>query len=109
MQIYTKELNFRQPDKNFPVLIVQFGSEKCMPCFAIKNKIDNWIETHSNVKGIYVPIEDFPEAAANEGIFSVPTILVFVEGMVTIRESGYFSLEDILSKIERYIDFLKDS
>ncbi len=109
MQNFTQGFNFRSIDKNFPILIVQFGSEKCMPCFAIKRKIDAWIELHNNVKGIYVPIENFPKVAANEGIFSVPTILVFVNGMPTIRESGYFSLENILSKIQRYIDFIKKS
>ena len=38
--------------------------------------------------------------------FSAPTVLVFVEGQLTIRESGYFSLDGILKRIERYIDLL---
>ncbi len=88
------------------VVILQFGTESCAPCSAIKQRIDAWCRDYPEVQARYVPLEDFPELGAEYGIFSVPTILVFVQGKVTIRESGYFSLDEILQRTERYIQLL---
>lgn len=90
------------------VLLVQFGAHTCAPCTAIRRKIDSWCALHPQCRSIYVPVEQFRELAAGESVFSVPTILVYIEGRVTIRESGYFSLDDIFNRMERYIALLQD-
>lgn len=53
-----------------------------------------------------MPIEDHPEEAARAAVFTVPTVLVYVEGKLSIRASGYFSLDAILAKVERFIDLM---
>ena len=88
------------------VQIFQFGTSTCTPCVAIRQKLDLWSEGREGVSCLYVSVEEFPEQASAEGIFSVPAILVYVEGKLTIRECGYFSLEEIFGKIERYMLFL---
>ncbi|MCR4746511.1 MAG: thioredoxin family protein [Lachnospiraceae bacterium] len=88
------------------IVIFQFGTETCAPCSAIKQKIDHWIENHKEIKSRYVSIEKFPEIAAEYGIFSAPTIVVFISGKLSIRESGYFSLDDIFKRIERYVEMI---
>ncbi|SFO10956.1 hypothetical protein SAMN05216351_103161 [Pseudobutyrivibrio sp. JW11] len=35
-----------------------------------------------------------------------PTVVVYVEGQVAIRESGYFSLDEIFAKLERLIELM---
>lgn len=84
------------------VVIVQFGAESCNPCKAIKNKIECWNKEHQNIEYIYVPTEESQEMCGQMGIFTVPTIFVYVAGKLTLRESGYFSLTDILKKAEQY-------
>ena len=84
-----------------PMLIVQIGSHSCLPCVSIKNKIDAWIVSHERIKAIYISIEDFPEICAEESVFSVPTLILFTEHKKSVFESGYFSLDDFLSKCER--------
>lgn len=88
------------------VVILQFGTAACAPCTAIKDRLDRWSKDHNMVETRYISLEDFPELAATFGIFSAPTVLVFVEGQLTIRESGYFSLDGILKRTERYINLL---
>ncbi len=84
------------------VVIVQFGAESCNPCKAIKNKIECWNKENQNIEYIYVPTEESQEMCGQMGIFTVPTIFVYVAGKLTLRESGCFSLTDILSKAEKY-------
>ena len=85
-----------------PILAVQFGTKTCGPCAAIRSKLDDWSRDRETVRYIYVSVEDFPELAAAESVFTVPALLVYVEGRLTIRETGCFSLLDVLNRIERY-------
>ena len=88
------------------LVLVQFGAESCAPCSAIKRKIMAWNEEHAQIPYLYIPAEQFPELCAQLGVFTVPTIFVYAEGKLTIRESGYFGLEELLRKVERYEEFL---
>ncbi len=84
------------------ILLLEFGSASCAPCASIRSRIDGWNSRRQEVQTRYVPMEEFPAFSAQYGIFSVPTVLVFVHGKMTIRESGFFSLDDILHRVERY-------
>lgn len=93
-------------EKNDMVLI-EAGSETCNPCRALKSKISTWIENHKEICGIYISIEEHPEIAGKLSVLSAPTLLLYVEGKLTLREAGYFSLEEFLKKTERYENLLK--
>ncbi len=84
------------------ILILQFGSESCAPCKAIQNRIKAWNQSHPDVCYVYVSVAELPELCAQMGVFTVPTIFVYVEGKLTIERSGYFSLEQMLNQIEKY-------
>lgn len=90
------------------ILLVQFGTDNCAPCYSIKNKIDNW-EFSDKIKSIYVSIEKFPKITAQENIFTAPTIEVFIERKLSIRKSGYFSLDEIFQQILRYLELFENN
>lgn len=89
-----------------PMMIVQIGSASCAPCSALKIRLDAWLAAHPHVEARYVPIEDFAELTAQHGVLSVPTIEVYVEGKLSIHEAGYFSLDALLDKVEKYVALL---
>ena len=91
-----------------PLLFVQFSAATCGPCAAISQKLDLWTAGRPMADSVCVPIEDFPALAAEQGVFTVPTVLVFVENKLALRESGYFSLEQLLARARRYLDLLSD-
>lgn len=88
-------------------IIVQFGDERCLPCKDIKSKVKEWSMIRDDIDYIYIDRVSAPEIAASYGIFVVPAILVFIQGKLTLQKSGYFSLEDILTKTEQYLVMLK--
>ncbi len=89
-----------------PVMILQIGSSACTPCTAIRHRIEKWLEDNPIAEYRYISIDDRPEIAAQYGIFSVPAVLVLIEGSLTIQKSGYFSLDEILGRTERYMKLL---
>ncbi len=86
-----------------PVVLLQFTSPHCAPCTAIQQRILAWSQQKSGFQAYAVPIEDFPVLCGRLGVFTVPTLLVYVEGRLALRESGYFSLDDLLRRVERYL------
>ena len=93
--------------KRSQILLLQYGAESCLPCHGIQRKLDHWHVLHPEGNCLYIPIETFGQLAAQEGIFTVPTVLVYIQGKLAMRESGYFSLDLLLSQIERYIGLME--
>ena len=87
-----------------PTLILQFGDEACAPCHAIRYKLDKWLEGQSNVTARYIDIRKNLALCTQMGIFSAPAVVVYMDGILVARESGYFSLDDVLSRVERYME-----
>ena len=102
MEVLKQELELEQTIRAGGLLLVQFGAETCAPCLAIREKIEMWRTEHQKIRYLYVSTEQFPALCAQESVFSVPTIFVYAEGRLTLRESGYFSLENLLQQVERY-------
>lgn len=90
------------------IVILEFGGSYCSACTAINNKLQNFVLENHQVNGYYIPIEMYPELAASVSIFTAPAVLVYVQGSLTIRETGCFSLEDIYRRVERYLKLLEE-
>ncbi len=88
------------------IVILQFSSITCQPCTAIRQRIDAWQNSHSSVEAWHISIDEYPEMAAQNQVLTFPTVVVYVDGKEAIHESGYFSLDDVLARVERYIELM---
>ena len=95
--------SMRNDGESMRIEVKQYGSETCAPCMAIRRKLEEWQRAHPTVNYSYFPIEDHQEEAAQKGILSVPTVIAVIDGTEVARESGYFSLDKMLARLERYM------
>lgn len=107
MRILANSLELQDLMHKTPCLIVKFGAQTCAPCHTIQQKIAAWCAQYNEVEYLYIPIEKFGELAAQASVFVVPTVQVYVEGKMMAQESGYFSLDMMLEKVQQYLDLLK--
>ena len=107
MIILQKEDQFSVFHNSHPLLIVQFGAQTCAPCGAIQDKIEYWRSRHAGTEFLYVPTDHFMNLCGQMGVHSVPTVWVYVQGKITLQESGIFSVDDLLSKVGRYHEMLQ--
>ncbi|OGU60905.1 MAG: thiol reductase thioredoxin [Ignavibacteria bacterium GWF2_33_9] len=91
-------------DNNFALFY--FSTEKCNVCKTLKPKVIEMLEEFPQVKSFYVDLEKLTEASGYFTVFSIPTILVFIEGKETLRESRNISLREFQEKIARYYNLL---
>ncbi len=106
MEILSSQEALQAAIRQNQILILQFGSERCAPCKALQNRIKTWNQEHPSVCHVYVTADELPELCAQMGVFTVPAIFVYVDGKLTIQQSGYFSLNQMLDQIEKYEQLL---
>ncbi len=106
MKIISSQEALQAAIRQHQILLLQFGSESCAPCKALQNRIEAWNQEHPAVEHVYVTADELPELCAQMGVFTVPTIFVYVDGKLTIQQSGYFSLNQVLQQVEKYENLL---
>lgn len=93
--------------KNSPLAIVQFSASWCVPCKALKPKIEKIESEMSDVAFIYCDIEASSDFSQKMGIMSVPTVIGYCDGAVIDKvvgndENGVRNLiETIRSRVKR--------
>ncbi len=78
----------------------------CGVCVALIPKVEEMIKEFSGMETRYVDLDKLPEAAGKFSIFTIPGILVFVQGKETIRKARYVSIDELHDEIARYYNLL---
>jgi len=87
---------------NQPVL-VDFYATWCGPCQAMPPILkDVSKKVGSKARIVKVDIDKNPHAAASYKVRSVPTLLLFKDGVVKWRKSGVVSAKDLVNVIEQH-------
>ena len=100
---------FRQIIKENKAVLIYFSTPSCSICKVLKPKVTQMIDLlFPLLKAIYIPADQFPEVAAQNQIFTAPTVLVFFEGRETIRKSRTFGIDELKAEIQRTYSLLFD-
>lgn len=92
--------------ENKEMLLVYFGSNSCSVCVDIKPKIKEMLKKYDKIKYVHVDVNESVKIAAQYNIFTIPAVLVFINGKETIREARFISIKILSDKISRYYDLL---
>jgi len=82
--------------------VVYFVSNLCGVCGALKPKIKELLINYRKIRAVQVDVEKSQEIAAAYNIFTIPGILLFIDGKEAIREARFISVKDLDDKIARY-------
>ena len=81
---------------------IYFSTPDCNVCKVLKPKlIEMLAQDFPLINFSYVNCEEAKELAAQQNIFSVPTILFFFEGKEFIRKARYVNLDELKNELER--------
>ena len=92
--------------KNNTIAMIYFASEGCSVCGVLLPKIEEMITKFPKLKISKVQVDKFMEAAGQYSIFTLPAILVYIEGKEIIREARFISVEILERTLERYYELL---
>lgn len=91
---------------NDEMVLLYFGSNSCNVCNVMKPKVHELLKGYPKIKSYQIDVEKSLEISATYNIFTIPAILVFIEGKEIIREARHISMQDIDSKINRFYNMI---
>lgn len=86
-----------------PVLI-NFFATWCQPCkvmSSVLNTVKRNVEEEARI--VKIDIDQYQSIAAEYGVRSVPTLLVFKKGEVLFRQSGVMDVNSLTAELKKYI------
>ncbi len=87
--------------------ILYFSTDSCNVCKVLKPKIKEIVNKYNNINFVYIDTEDYLEASANYSVFSVPTIIIIIDGKEYLRFNRNLSIENFSETIDRYFNLYK--
>ncbi|MGE0090520.1 MAG: thioredoxin family protein [Bacteroidales bacterium] len=93
---------FTQVINSEKATLVYFSHSMCNVCTVLKPKIEDLLKTHFPLISMhYCDTIERPEIAAQNSIFTVPTLVIYFEGKEYIRKSRNVGIADLQNTIER--------
>jgi len=84
-----------------------FSAPTCNVCHALKPKLLTAFEANfSQLNIISIDISETPEIASHFGVFTIPTLLVYLDGKEFLRKSRHMSVDQVVAEIKRPYDIM---
>ena len=88
-------------------VLVYFSTPTCNVCHAIKPKIiEEFEKNFPKIKLVFVDTTMLPEVGAKFNVFSVPTILLFLDKKEFAREGRNISVAHFIDRVKRVYEIM---
>jgi thioredoxin-like negative regulator of GroEL len=83
-------------------VLFYFSGENCNVCHALRPKFKELFDTQfPRIRQIYLDAHDNPEISAHFQVFSVPTMIVFLDRRELVREGRAVRLHKMAEQLQR--------
>jgi thioredoxin-like negative regulator of GroEL len=109
MNILRSSDEFTAVLSNKPLVMAYLSGTNCSVCHSIKPKIEQAMsQQFPMIQMVEIPTEQFPELCAQLMVFSVPTVILWVDRREYLREVRMISIDGLVSKIDKIVSLLEE-
>ena len=103
-EICTTEAQLRAHRAAAPALLLLYGGAHCGVCQAIRPRLEDLLAQHfAAVALAYVDCAAAPALCAQQGVFSLPVLRLYVQGRLALEWARSFSLHEVAAQMERVL------
>lgn len=84
------------------LVMVYFSRLWCGVCHAMKPQVEKLMQGYPDISLVEVNLDDTPDLAAQNTIFSVPALVLFYQGKEFMRQAGYLKLDQVERILNRF-------
>ena len=93
---------FQEAIQNNEAVLIYFSHEQCNVCKVLKPKVKSMLDEYfPKIEMYYADTVLYPEIAAQNSIFTVPTIVIYFDKREFLRVSRNVSIKELQEKIQR--------
>ncbi|PFA68420.1 thiol reductase thioredoxin [Bacillus sp. AFS015802] len=92
--------------KSEKLVLLYISRPDCSVCHALLPQVKGVLEKFKSVISIHADAEEIPEIAGEFSIFTVPVIIVFVDGKEMFRKARFVPIDELHSQISRLTKML---
>ena len=90
--------NFNEEIKG-SVVVVDFFATWCGPCKMLSPILEKFANEHPEVKVVKVDVDDFTSIAREYGVTSIPTLVLFKDGVMVDKKVGFMDYNNLVKWI----------
>ncbi|MBM7540332.1 thioredoxin family protein [Amphibacillus cookii] len=79
------------------------SKSNCSVCISLLPQIENVLQRYPMIKSAYINIEQMPQLASRFQIFTVPVLLLFIDGKEYLRKARIVGVDAFNDKIKRIV------
>jgi thiol-disulfide isomerase/thioredoxin len=83
------------------LVFIYVSQPACSVCQTLLPKVEELLKEYPLVRQQYLNSVEVPEAAGQLSVFTIPTVLLFVQGKESFRLVRTFGLREISDKLDR--------
>jgi len=87
-------------------VMIYFSSGECNVCENISPKVEEILEKHPNLVSGKVEAQTLPSIASAFSVYTIPTIIIFLEGKEIVNQARYINFLELEEKIQRFSEFV---
>lgn len=88
------------------VVLLYISRQNCSVCHALLPQIEEVLHDFPTIASIFIDADELPEIAGAFTVFTVPTILVFLDGKEMIRKSRFIPIDPLQSELKKVFNYL---
>lgn len=109
MQSIQSRQDWQEHREQAMALAVLYGSPTCSTCQALKPRLQAFLsEQFPKIQQIYLDTQEWPEIAAEQSIFTLPVLQIYLEGKLFWQWARAFGLNEVQTALERPYALLFD-
>lgn len=90
------------------LVLLYISRPNCSVCHALLPQVEKVLEEYPSMVSIHADADEIPEIAGEFSIFTVPVVIVFVEGKEMFRKARFVPIEELKGQIQRLVTMMEN-